>query len=829
MTHARSQRRARRNGWGDLFSGDNFRFLAPLVAIALFAIAMGAVLWTLHTRDIQQQDALYRDVAWTQQKMRLNLTSKQDQMASLARELSSGQLQSNAYRAMVQDILREHPEIVMINLLDDDRRLRWALPSGSPLAMRLRETRDHPMDVSAGAAFVSARENQRPAYSKPFNDDNGASHVYYVVPIVHEGEFIGALGAVFSTSEILSNLIPAELTDTYRFSLLRPDGATLASTTPNPLPASAASFEVTLDPPGNSLALRATAYPHATGLVNRMLLWLTGGLSVFLMWSLWVLWRQDRQRRAAQQALLDEMSFRRAMENSLVLGMRALDMNGRITYVNPAFCRMTGWSESDLVGKTAPFVYWPRSDFAELQRYLELTLMGQAPSTGFQMRVQRKDGSTFFGRMYVSPLVDSNNRQTGWMSSLADITEPKRAREDLAAAQERFTTVLESLDACVSVLAPGNSELLFANRYYRQLFGTTPKGHLELSDSEFDPGIVADEHDDFIDGYAGLPASALTLVSAAREIYLPSLQKWFDVRRRYIQWVDGHLAQVIIATDISARKSAEEMAHRHEQELQFASRLTTMGEMTSSLAHELNQPLAAIANYCMGAVARLKSGSVAPADLLPILEKTTNQAQRAGTIISRIRAFVKRSLPQQRAVDLHEIVADAVGLAEIDAGRKLIRIVAELPPRLPKIYVDPLLIEQVLVNLFKNAAEAMAPTRRGHGTIRLEAELGGEEAAGNIWIKVIDQGPGVDESLKERLFEPFFTTKTDGMGMGLNICRSIIESHKGRLWVENNPGGKGATFHILLPMDPEIYAAEDLGGRPQPELTQTPTQLNTHH
>jgi C4-dicarboxylate-specific signal transduction histidine kinase len=191
-------------------------------------------------------------------------------------------------------------------------------------------------------------------------------------------------------------------------------------------------------------------------------------------------------------------------------------------------------------------------------------------------------------------------------------------------------------------------------------------------------------------------------------VFVPDMQKWFEVRRRYIQWVDGHLAQMQIATDITVRKAAEEMARQHEERLQFTSRLTTMGEMASSLAHELNQPLAAINNYCMGAVARLHSGRSTPEDLIPVLEKTSAQAVRAGTIISRIRGFVKRSQPQRREAALHDIVADAVGLADLEATRRRVTILTRLPTPPLMLYVDPVLIEQVLVNLLKNAVEAMA-------------------------------------------------------------------------------------------------------------------------
>ena len=151
-------------------------------------------------------------------------------------------------------------------------------------------------------------------------------------------------------------------------------------------------------------------------------------------------------RKAAEDALRAQSAFRQAMEESLVTGLRAIDMSGKIIYVNPAFCRMTGWSREELVGSAPPFPYWPPDEIEALQHNLELTLSGNAPSTGFEMRVQRKNGESMDARFYLSPLIDGDGRQTGWMASITDITEPKRVRAQLEAAHERFVAILDGLD-----------------------------------------------------------------------------------------------------------------------------------------------------------------------------------------------------------------------------------------------------------------------------------------------------------------------------------------------------------------------------------------------
>jgi signal transduction histidine kinase len=221
-----------------------------------------------------------------------------------------------------------------------------------------------------------------------------------------------------------------------------------------------------------------------------------------------------------------------------------------------------------------------------------------------------------------------------------------------------------------------------------------------------------------------------------------------------------------------------------------------MGEMASSLAHELNQPLTAITNYSDGTLARLRGGTMSLEEVGAVLAKTSAQAQRAGGIIRRIREFVKRSEPRRRPTPAARIVEDAIAFAEIEATKKRIAIVAEIDPELPPVDVDPILIEQVLLNLLKNAIDAMdgAVVRRIDVRVR---------RAGNAMAEfaVIDRGAGISAEHLASVFSPFFSTKADGMGMGLNICRSIVEFHQGQLGVERNPEpAGGAVMHFTLPL-----------------------------
>lgn len=492
-------------------------------------------------------------------------------------------------------------------------------------------------------------------------------------------------------------------------------------------------------------------------------------LSLVIVVSLLALWRYTRFRTRAEAALIAETGFRRAMENSMSTGMRVFDMHGRIAYVNPAFCRMIGWNEADLVGRTAPFPYWLPGRHQQHQDTLDLLLSGRTPSSGLEVEAQRRDGSRFTSRMYVSPLRDPNGVQIGWMTSMTDITEPKRIREALTAAHERFMTVLEGLDDAISVVADTSDglELLFANRTYRRFFGAQSNGHEELQGGRL--GRFTDE---------------------TVEIFAESAQRWFEVHHRMLAWTDGRRVRLQVARDITERRKHEELSRVQQEKVQLTSRLTTMGEMASSLAHELNQPLTAISNYSMGAVAMLKSGRYNPESLLSALEKASQQAERAGKIISRIREFVKRSEPRRQQVKMMGIIENAVSFADIDARKRQIDIDLVLPDPLPDVIADPILIEQVLLNLLKNGVEAMEASQYHvlHVVVTRQDNL--------LELAVIDRGHGLQNP--ERLFEPFYSTKSEGLGMGLNICRTIIESHHGRLWAAENPEG-GTIFRFTLP------------------------------
>ncbi len=799
---------------------DRFATLGPLLSVLLFLAAIISAFWYLRNEEIEREaESVKRDTELTQQQVGLRLIQNQEALIRMARDLVSREADPDEFSAQAQAFTRERPEITHMTWVDARRKPRashWAMLYHGSIGSEAPQLSLPGVDAVSEpeATFKAARDSRQPAYSRGFADPTGAAVFQLHVPLIERNAFAGVLIVEYSVEMLVRHFVPADVSQRHMISVVDEQGKVLASTV-TALPGQSSRrapivSDAPLTPSLNGLLLRGQGWRTSIGLVNNTLFWMVVALSVLTVWMLLGTWRHMRRRAQIQGALVQETNFRRAMENSMPTGMRAMDRDGRVTYVNAAFCQMTGFSTSELVGRLPPYPYWPPDRIEENGRLLQQELQGRSPSGGIEVKLMRKDGTVFDARMYVSPLIDPKGNQTGWMTSITNITEAKRIRDQLSASHERFTTVLEGLDASVSVLSVQQGELLFVNRSYRLWFGADARGHQQLAG-----GVVgaassfSAEADDDVDGLSGLPTAELTATGASpREVYVEALGKWFDVRSRYLQWTDGRLAQMIIATDITARLRAEEQAAAQAEKAQVTSRLVTMGEMASSVAHELNQPLTAITNYCNGMVSRVQAESIERDDLVAALKKTARQAERAGQIIHRIRAFVKRSEPQRQKAEARQIVEDAVDLAGIELRRRNVAIHTYVAQRLPPIMVDPILIEQVVLNLLKNAAEAIdnaqLPPQRRHIELRVVPRHTPEEG-GVIEFSVTDMGPGIQDEVIGRLYEAFFSTKAEGLGIGLSLCRSIVESHRGRMRAQNlynGPQVVGCRFSFTLPVEP---------------------------
>lgn len=775
------------------------RFVPLLAIVLIVAMSSGLAYLLLEEDAALQRDALHRDTDTLAQSLNLRLQAIGEATGDLARDAARPESTRRGLFATSRETMAAKPEVVHIAFVDAEARITWSAASPGPLGEAVLAPETELKSERLLTAVATARAAHSSLFTSAYEDssgsagpDNGGPFTDLVAPVHAEDRYRGAVIARISLPELLRRTVAPEVARRYRVSLVDDTGNVLASTTASETPHDAAQYGVPIYLLPDGAALQTSTFRDRSPLLGSALAWIVLGLTLAVVATLIALVRRDARQARVERTLRAETAFRRAMEDSLATGLAVFDRAGVLRHVNAAFSQMTGWSEHELVGIGPPLPYWPPGQFAEHHATMNAMLAGAAPASGTELKVLRRDGTLFDGRLYVSPLLSDDGEQLGWMSALVDVTEPKRISEQLATAHERFTKVLESLDDAVSVVAPTTggaaAELLFANRSYRSLYGADARGHRRLQE-----------------------LLAMHGATLAGEVYDNEQKRWFDVRTREVRWVDGRDVRLQIATDVSERKATEEIVRQQQEKVQLTARLMTMGEMASSLAHELNQPLTAISNYSLGTVSRLRDGTVTTAELLPALEKTAGQAQRAGNIIRRIREFVRRAEPRRRPTPVARIVEDSIAFAEIEAAKKSISIHTRVPSGLPPLNVDPILVEQLLLNLLKNAIDAMEDAR-----VR-RIDLVVTRVDDMAEFSVIDRGCGILPELRAHLFQPFFSTKSEGMGMGLNICRSIVEFHHGRLQIEENPGG-GTIFRFTLPLAVPTGVDENLR---HPEGTRT--------
>ena len=762
---------------------------APYLAVGIFALAMLIITGLLQWREHDTaKSALEGDMHWAERTLEKRLFSHLDFLGELGREQEFLQLDYEAFQVRSTRHVRENPELHAIIWVDTDGYVEWVAPNESTATFvgeRLSGVRL--------AALQEALRIRREVVSSDYPDVDRRPLHDIIIPVQRGSADLGAFIAVQSLETLLRVSMPTAFNTRYSLSVVDAQEREVFSNTSVKPSDRQISGRINLNLPNNRLGLEIVAYRGGgvwlTFLPTLLIVILTGITSVTMLQL-----RRHAQRRAeTEEQLRAAYAFRQAMSQSLITGLRAIDLEGRISFVNSAFCRMTGFEESELVGIKPPYPYWPPEEFAALQHTIDTALAGKAPASGFEMRIMRKSGERFYVRLYFSPLIDTQGRQIGWVASMNDITEPRRARLELERAHERFETVIDGLDSAVHVADLESGEILFANRAFQSIFGFDAVGR--------DSAIVTEpchpEPEELSRDPATLKPEDLPCELFDGEIRHQLSGHWYHLHERAIRWVDGRTVKVQIAADITDRKHIEEVTLQQQKRLDQTSRLITMGEMASSLAHELNQPLSAIANYCAGCVKRMQAGNYRNEDLLAAMQKASDQAERAGKIIRRMRDMVKKGEPYRQAISLLELIDEARAFADIEAQRSSTQLVVNIPENLPRIVVDRIMIEQVLLNLIKNGIEAMSGLPPEFRRLVVSAR---SRDSRTVEVIVADQGHGLPEEDLDRIFTPFFTTKPDGMGIGLPICRSIIEFHQGRLWVERRREG-GTAFHFTVPQE----------------------------
>jgi two-component system sensor histidine kinase DctS len=636
-----------------------WQWYVPRAAIALFVLALLGLLVVLHRQEQEEKRAaVIRDILWVEQNVRFALDRDVEQLGQLGADAAA--LDGAQLELRMVYLLHNSPGLVQVGILDETGRLRASAPG--------------PVDAGrwAGAASLAeqalARSSGNAAYGAPHRA--GREHLFDVfVPYHRGGRPAGTVVGVYGLRTMLAAIVPWWLAERHLVTVRDAGGAVLAAKSNVEARSPELSHQVPLDPPGHGLVLHLESYGGETQLLRNVITAVIVSLAGAVLWNVWALRRHVRRRLATEEALRAEHAFRKAMEDSLHTGMRAVDLEGRIVYVNRAYCNMVGYAEDELIGSRPPQPYWPPEERDNIETLLTAARAPGAVGAAIELKLMRRGGERFDALLYEAPLIDAQGRQTGWMGSVLDITERKRARE---------------------------------------------------------------------------------------------------------------------------------LARQQEEKLAATARLVTVGEMASTIAHELNQPLSAIASYTTGCLNLLERGAPpeqAGEEIRLALRKTAEQTQRAGRIIRRVHDFVRKAEPTRSPVRMNAVVEEAVGFADAEARKRRVRIHARLADEDPELQADRLLLQQVVLNLLRNAMDAMAATPAERREIRVETEA----AASAVTVSISDRGCGIPEEVRDQLFQPFFTTKPEGMGMGLNICRSIIEFHRGRVWAEPNPEG-GAVFSFSLPV-----------------------------
>lgn len=643
----------------------SLRWLLPILLVLFFLAILIWLPWQARQMESNERlEQLIADTLWVEQTIRFQMARDEDSLRTLGVEIAAGTLSPKQLHERMARLLTNGKELVRVVWIKPDGQLA---ATSDPLA--------NPVQVSPASRETAeiTRKTRRPMYTQPSaqtqvaNAAPSAVLMDYHVPLFRGGEYLGDLMATFQTSALLDEMVPWWFAQDNQVTLVDRDDKVLARRAAAGPGHGVYTHKRALDLPGASVTLVTDSVKSEPKLLPNLLVGSVIVLSLGLLWSLLALWGHISKRLAAEGALRQQMLFRTAMENSLVTGLRARDLEGRITYVNPAFCQIVGYPAEEIIGKLPPMPYWATEAMSEYEARFASVLAGKV-TPQFETFFQRPNGERVPVLVFEAPLVDNNGKQTGWMGSILDISD---------------------------------------------------------------------------------------------------------------------------------RKRIEEVNRQQQEKLQASARLATMGEIASMLAHELNQPLAAISSYTTGALNLLeRDGPIERALLKPALEQASAQAQRAGQIIRSVHEFVKKREPLRQAVAIPSLLDGIRALIELQARQSYVSFRTELAPGLPPVRADRVMIEQVLLNLTRNGIEAMQHVPPQRRILKVVAEY--DAASEQVSVAVIDQGHGIPDEVAGRLFSPFFSTKAEGMGMGLNICRTAIEFHGGALTFRANPQG-GTIFTFVLP------------------------------
>jgi two-component system sensor kinase FixL len=480
------------------------------------------------------------------------------------------------------------------------------------------------------------------------------------------------------------------------------------------------------------------------------------------------------------------------VDSLLDLAIIRLDLEGRIASWNAGAERITGWRADAILGRHFS-VFYPAEDIAagKLERELRLVReTGRYEEQGLRLR---RDGSSFIAHVTLTPLRDEAGELVGYAKVSRDITEHRAAEDALRAREAHLRSILETVpDAMVVIDEAGRIQSFSAAA--ERLFGYENTEVLGQNVSILMPEPYRTQHDSYMARY--MTTGERRIIGIGRvvvgqrkdESTFPMELAVGEMRSDNRRYFTGFVR------DLTERQKTETRLQELQSELVHMSRFTALGEMASTLAHEINQPLTAIANYLKGSRRILERME---GEQVPLLRDAVNQAAeqalRAGQVIRHLREFVSRGESERHIESLPKLVQEASALALVGAKEKGVRVSFRLDPDAPLVLADRIQIQQVLLNLIRNAIEAMQDGPRRELVVSTTAL----PQDGLVEVCVKDTGTGLAPEVAAQLFQPFVTTKKHGMGVGLSICRTIVESHGGKIWAESKPD-EGTTFRFTL-------------------------------
>ena len=501
------------------------------------------------------------------------------------------------------------------------------------------------------------------------------------------------------------------------------------------------------------------------------------------------------QQKHAEEALRRVEQQARSIVDSALDAAVGMDADGFITTWNKQAEEIFGWTRSEAVGRRMSETIIPtqhRSSHERGLRHFFQTGQGPILNQRIEITALRRDGSEFPVELSVTPLKSGDT--WSFSSFIRDISDRKRSEEQLRTSELNLRRMTETIPEMLwSATVDGAIDYCNA-----RVLDYTGLSHGEIQGSGWMKTIHPDDTDNFTRAWTDSVESGNPFQFEFRFLRASDgMYRWCESSALPLRGSDGGILKWYgTVVDRHVRRRAQEELRTTQAELAHVNRVMTMGELTASIAHEVNQPLAAIIASGDSCTAWLASEP-------PNLDKARTAASRmiqaatqASEIVQRVRAMFKKLPSVATSVDMNKLIEETISFVHHEAQRKNVSLRADLDAALPTVGGDRVQLEQVILNLMMNGIESMASLDQEPKQILIRSAL---PNPGELLVSVADTGPGIDAEHADRLFAPFFTTKPQGIGMGLPICRSIIEAHGGRLWAENNDSG-GAVFHFMLPI-----------------------------